>query len=72
MFGGDSEFEHKRYLAFGHNFSGDTSVFDTKENFRVLEFWHDSRTFDDPKQSFKEYIRESMLMDADGNDLRSK
>jgi hypothetical protein len=64
--------ETNRYLAFGHNFSGDTSVFDTKECFQITEYWHDSRTFHNVQQSFRHYIRACMLMDADGNDERTE
>jgi hypothetical protein len=62
--------EERRYLAFGHNFSGDTSVFDTQEHFRVAEYWHQSRQFHSMRQAFRDYIRSCMLIDADGNDER--
>ncbi|HUE92224.1 hypothetical protein [Pseudomonas sp.] len=64
------EFEPKRYIAFGHNFSGDTSVFDAKQEFTILDFWHDSLEFYNKKMSFKSYIKEKMLIGLNGEDLR--
>ena len=64
------EFEPKRYIAFGHNFSGDTSVFDSKKGFKILDFWHDSFEFYNKNLSFKSYIREKMLIGEKGEDLR--
>ncbi len=56
------EFEEKRYIAFGHNFSVDTSVFDAKDNFEVYDFWHDCLEFYKADMTFKQYIRRCMLM----------
>lgn len=64
------EFEPKRYIAFGHNFSGDTSVFDAKQGFEVLDFWHDSFEFYAKNMSFKAFIKEKMLIGENGEDLR--
>ena len=56
------EFEKMRYIAFGHNFSGDTSLFDSKNNHCITEFWHDFYEFVPYKEAFREYIRKHMLM----------
>ncbi|WP_226669293.1 hypothetical protein [Microbulbifer aggregans] len=64
------EFEAKRYIAFGQNFSGDTSVFDSKKGCEILDFWHDSFEFYGKNLSFKCYIREKMLIGENGEDLR--
>lgn len=66
------EFEPKRYLSFGHNFSGDTSLFDIENNHAIVQFWHDSYEFYEENKSFKQYIRECMLIDENGNDTRVK
>ncbi len=66
----DAEFEEKRYLAFGDNFSGDTSLFDTHNNYEVVEFWHDSYEFHPEQKTFKQYIRSCMLMSENGSDER--
>lgn len=67
-----TEFEAKRYLAFGDNYCGDISTFDSKMNFEVKEFWHDCCEFSTVNKTFKEYIRECMLIDENGNDTRKK
>ena len=64
--------ELERYVAFGHNFAGDTSVFDSKANYRVMEYWHSSRDFFDTGKTFREYIRACMLIGVDGEDQREK
>lgn len=56
---------------FGDNFSGDFAGFDlSQNNDEVIEFWHDSEQFYYTKMTFREYIREKMLMDINGNDLK--
>jgi hypothetical protein len=58
---------------FGDNYSGDFAGFDfEKNNGLVIEFWHEDRTIYETKKFFKQYIREQMLMDDHGNDLRVK
>ncbi|MGV3611418.1 MAG: SMI1/KNR4 family protein [Fluviicola sp.] len=49
---------------FGDNFSGDFSGFDlSKEKTdEVVEFWHDSKEVYYTGKTFREYIREKMLM----------
>ena len=49
---------------FGDNFSGDFAGFDfSKENTdEVVEFWHDSNEIYNTGKTFREYIREKMLM----------
>jgi hypothetical protein len=59
-------------LFFGDNFSGDLSGFDFAKNGNVIEYWHDSDEIYETQKSFKEYIREQMLMDEQGKDLRSR
>ncbi|GHT18310.1 hypothetical protein FACS189429_4610 [Bacteroidia bacterium] len=60
--------EYNKLIFFGDNFSGDLSGFDLSGN--VVEYWHDSDEIYETDKSFKEYIREQMLMDNNGNDLR--
>lgn len=56
---------------FGDNFSGDFSGFDfDNEDGKVVEFWHEDGTIYETEKTFKQYIREQMLMDENGNDLR--
>lgn len=56
---------------FGDNFSGDFACFDLSSNKNeVIEFWHDSEELYYTGKAFREYIREQMLMDEVGNDLR--
>jgi len=49
---------------FGDNFSGDFSGFDlSKENTdEVVEFWHDSNEVYYTGKTFREFVREKMLM----------
>ncbi len=56
---------------FGDNFSGDFSGFDFNSNAGlVIEFWHDDGTVFETRKTFKEYIREQMLIDKNGEDCR--
>ena len=57
-------------LCFGDNVSGDLSGFIPAEDWAVVELWHDSGTTFRVNKSFAKYIRETMLMDEDGNDMR--
>ncbi len=58
---------------FGDNFSGDFSGFDfSKNNGLIVEFWHEDGTIYETEKTFKEYIREQMLMDENDNDTRVK
>ncbi|MBF7092633.1 SMI1/KNR4 family protein [Flavobacterium sp. ALJ2] len=48
---------------FGDNFSGDFSGFNIDNNIdEVIEFWHDSNEIYYTGKTFREYIREKMLM----------
>ncbi|GHU38431.1 hypothetical protein FACS1894172_21870 [Spirochaetia bacterium] len=60
--------EYNKLIFFGDDFSGDLSGFDLNGN--VVEYWHASDEIYETDKSFKEYIREQMLMDNNGNDLR--
>jgi hypothetical protein len=64
--------EYNHLLFFGDNFSGDLSGFDLTKNGNVIEYWHDSDEIYETNKTFKEYIRDKMLMDEQGKDLRSK
>ena len=55
---------------FGDNFSGDLSGFELDGDGTVVEYWHDSGEIYKTGQSFLTYIRQQMLMDENGNDLR--
>ena len=56
---------------FGDNFSGDFSGFDfNKTPEFVVEFWHEDGTIYETNKTFKEYIREQMLIGKDGQDER--
>jgi hypothetical protein len=58
---------------FGDNFCGDFSGFDFDNNDGfVVEFWHETGQLYYTGQTFKNYIRQQMLMDMDGNDIRMK
>ena len=58
---------------FGDNFSGDFSGFDfNKDADLVIEFWHVDGTVFETNKTFKEYIREQMLIDENGEDCRIK
>ena len=56
---------------FGDNFAGDFAGFDFKGNpSLVVEFWHEEGTIFETRKTFKEYIREQMLLGPNGQDLR--
>lgn len=56
---------------FGDNFSGDFAGFDLSlDKDEVVEFLHDLGELYYTNKNFHEYIREQMLMDDEGNDLR--
>ncbi|MDW3195255.1 MAG: hypothetical protein R8G66_22965 [Cytophagales bacterium] len=56
---------------FGDNFAGDFAGFDfSGDPNLVVEFWHEDGTIFDTKKTFKVYIREQMLLGANGEDLR--
>ena len=61
----------KRVLCFGDNFSGDPGGFLPEEGWQVVEIWHDSLDIYETSKTFGEFIREQMLMDENGNDLRA-
>jgi len=51
---------------FGDNYCGDFSGFDfDNEDGKVVEFWHESGELYYTDKSFKEYIREMMLINED-------
>lgn len=64
------ELEGKKFLAFGDNYSGDFSGFLIEDEWKVVEFWHDSEDLHICGQTFHQYIREQMLMDENGEDTR--
>jgi hypothetical protein len=64
--------ENNKLLFFGDNFSGDLSGFDLDKNDNVIEYWHNSDEIYETGKTFKEYIKEQMLMNDNGNDLREK
>jgi hypothetical protein len=56
---------------FGDNYAGDFSGFDFNDNpTLVVEFWHEDGTIYETNKTFKEYIREKMLIDENGEDER--
>lgn len=56
---------------FGDNYSGDFAGFDFNSgNDLVIEFWHEDGTIYETGKSFHQYIRNQMLMDENGNDLK--
>ncbi len=60
-------------MFFGDNFSGDLSGFDfNNENGFVIEFWHEDGTIYETKKTFKDYIRQQMLIGENGEDTRIK
>jgi hypothetical protein len=61
----------KRILCFGDNFSGDPGAFLPDEDWKVVEIWHDSLDIHQTNKNFGAFIREQMLMDENGNDLRA-
>ena len=64
---------HNGIKFFGDNFSGDFSGFDFTNNADlVIELWHEDGTIFETKKTFKEYIREQMLIDENGEDSRIK
>lgn len=60
------------FLIFGHNYSGDFSGFIADKGWKVAELWHETGELYVTDQTFQQYIREQMLMDSSGNDLRIK
>ncbi|MCR4033133.1 MULTISPECIES: SMI1/KNR4 family protein [Flavobacterium] len=56
---------------FGDNFSGDFSGFDfDKNDGKVVEFWHESGELYYTNKSFQTYIREQMLMNEEGKEIK--
>ena len=56
---------------FGDNYAGDFSGFDFNDNpTLVVEYWHEDGTIYETNKTFKEYIREQMLIDENGEDKR--
>jgi hypothetical protein len=71
MFGVDvAQSLQKRVLCFGDNFSGDPGCFLPDSDWAIAEIWHDDLQLVETNKSFAIFIREQMLMDEDGNDLR--
>ncbi|GHV58217.1 hypothetical protein AGMMS49579_25300 [Spirochaetia bacterium] len=67
----DNEIENiNNCIFFGDNFSGYLSGFNLNKNETVIEYFTGSEEIFETGKMFKEYIREEMLMDKDGNDLR--
>lgn len=61
---------NQRVVCFGDNFSGDPGGFLPDENWNVVEIWYGSLIYETNK-TFGAFIREQMLMDENGNDLRA-
>lgn len=63
---------HDGIVFFGDNYAGNFAGFhiNDRDGF-VVEFWHEDGTLYQTNQLFKEYIREQMLMDSNGNDARA-
>jgi hypothetical protein len=59
-------------IFFGDNYSGDFSGFNLSNNACVVEFWHETGEIFETELTFNQYIRQQMLMDENGNDLRVK
>lgn len=56
---------------FGDNYSGDFSGFDfSNDDGLVVEFWYEDGTIYETNKTFKEYIRERMLIDENEEDTR--
>ncbi len=54
----------KNIKFFGDNFSGDFAGFDVSQiKDEVIEFWHDSNQLYHTKKTFREYIREKILLE---------
>ncbi len=54
---------------FGDNYAGDLSGFNFDTNPElVVEFWHEDGTIYETNKTFKEYIREQMLIGEEGQD----
>jgi hypothetical protein len=70
----DEHYEIKKTIKFfGDNFSGDMAGFDLENSDGlVVEFWHESGDIFNTNKTFKQYIREQMLIDENGKDLRVK
>lgn len=66
---GELDFDND-IVFFGDNFSGDFSGFDLNGDGTVIEYWHESREIYKTGKVFSTYIREQMLMDEFGNDMR--
>ena len=57
---------------FGDNFNGDFAGFDfDNSDGTVVEFLHESNELSYTNKTFKEFIREQMLMGENGQDIRS-
>ncbi len=60
-----------RIKFFGDNFSGDFSGFNFNGNPElVVEFWHEDGTIYETNKTFKDYIREQMLIGNNEQDER--
>ena len=70
----DNHYEIKKSIKFfGDNFCGDMAGFDLENSDGlVLEFWHESGDIFNTNKTFKQYIREQMLISENGKDLRVK
>ena len=60
----------KRVVCFGDNFSGDAGCFLPDSDWAIAEIWHDDLKLVETNKSFTTFIREQMLMDENGSDLR--
>ncbi|MBT3290758.1 MAG: hypothetical protein HN849_25550 [Victivallales bacterium] len=60
----------KRVLCFGDNFTGDPGGFLPDDGWKVVEILHESIEIHDTGKPFGAFIRNQMLMDEQGNDMR--
>lgn len=60
----------RRLLVIGDNFSGDLFALDVDHRYRVVELLHNDMEALPFVGSFQQFIREQMLMGADGTDLK--
>ena len=60
----------QRVLWFGENASGDISGYLPDDDWRTVEVWRDSKDLYETRKTFGVFLREQLLMDDDGNDMR--
>ena len=65
------EYDSQLFL-FGDNFAGDPCGFLVNEDWALAEIWHQDRSLNRTEQTFGDFIRDCMLLGADGIDLRER